>query len=84
MHQSTEMTDHGADDYELDAEGRRVLIGLTAEETEEFTRLDAMVFGTLPLSQHEWSRPEERRWLELYQKHEAARRPFLMSGKTRH
>jgi hypothetical protein len=32
----------------------------------------------------EWYRPQERRWLELYEKHETARGPFLTSSKTKH
>jgi hypothetical protein len=34
------------DHYEIDARGNRVLIGLTAEETEEYIRLDAMISAT--------------------------------------
>ena len=75
------------DRYEIDARGNRVLIGLTAEETEEYLRLDAMISESGPL-QHttvdEWYRPQERRWLELYEKHETARQPFLKSSKTKH
>jgi hypothetical protein len=75
------------DSYEIDALGNRVLIGLSAEETEEFLRLDAAISETGPLLQitmDEWYNPRERRWLELYEKHETARRPFLKSSKTRH
>jgi hypothetical protein len=75
------------DSYEIDARGQRVLIGLSAEETEEFIRLDAAISETGPLLQitmDEWYNPREHRWLELYEKHETARRPFLKSSKTRH
>lgn len=75
------------DDYELDPFGNRVLIGLSAEETAEFFRLDQIITksGALhQVDQTEWVGPEDRRWLELYEKHEAARRPFLNSGKTMH
>jgi hypothetical protein len=79
------MASHSDDDYALDANGRRVLVGLTAEETDEFIRLDEVGFvRPPPLLQQEWSRPEERRWLELYQKHQSAMQPFLASSKTRH
>jgi hypothetical protein len=47
--------------------GRRVLIGLTHEETTEFEILCAKtpMHGTPPPG-------DERRWLELFGKHEAA------------
>ncbi|MBR0697954.1 hypothetical protein [Bradyrhizobium lablabi] len=63
--------------YFIDNDGRRVLIGLTFEETFEFERLDH------PLVLHEdghvlWdasgrpaSKPAQR-WLELYRKHDRA------------
>ncbi|MDB5514670.1 MAG: hypothetical protein JWQ17_1428 [Tardiphaga sp.] len=75
------------DSYEIDARGQRVLIGLSAEETEEFIRLDAAISEAGPLLQitmDEWHNPQEHRWLELYEKHETARRPFMKSSKTRH
>jgi hypothetical protein len=49
--------------YESDAKGRRVLVGLTHEETTEFELLEAQ----LPMYQ------AELRWLELFNKHERAR-----------
>lgn len=49
--------------YELDAEGRRVLAGLSFEETSEFELLDAQ----LPMYH------AELRWLELFNKHDHAR-----------
>lgn len=75
------------DNYELDAAGNRVLIGLSQQETEEFIALEEYISrnGPLPqVSQDEWYRAEDRRWLELYEKHETARRPFLRTGQTRH
>jgi hypothetical protein len=75
------------DSYVIDALGNRVLIGLSAEETEEYIRLDAEISESGPaphIVMDEWCRPQERRWLELYEKHETARRPFLKSSKTRH
>ncbi|NVN87504.1 MAG: hypothetical protein HXX15_15615 [Rhodopseudomonas sp.] len=75
------------DNYVLDPLGNRVLIGLSANETAEFFELEELIGRTGPLPQisnDEWYRPEDRRWLELYEKHESARRPFLRSSKTRH
>jgi hypothetical protein len=75
------------DNYVLDPRGNRVLIGLSLQETEEFFELEELISRNAPLPQltdQEWYRPEDRRWLELYEKHESARRPFLKSSKTRH
>ena len=58
--------------YDLDLRGRRVLKGLSYDETCEFERLDASLpyagkvvwlDGLAPLSS------TERRWLELWSKH---------------
>jgi hypothetical protein len=75
------------DCYVIDALGNPVLIGLSVEETEEYIRLDSIITESAPLLQNpmdRWYGPRERRWLELYEKHETARRPFLKSSKTRH
>lgn len=74
------------DSYELNDHGIRVLIGLTVEETAEFIRLDGTIGHGRPpgISPERWAQAEDRRWFELYQKHENARRPFLPAGKTRH
>ena len=75
------------DSFEIDADGNRVLIGLSLAETREFFRLDEMIGTGKPLpgiSRDEWVRTEDRRWLELYEKHETARRPFLRGSRTRH
>ncbi|MGX7741242.1 hypothetical protein [Rhodopseudomonas parapalustris] len=75
------------DDYELDRFGNRVLIGLTAQETAEYFRLEEIIRKSMPLPEtadNEWVRPEHSRWLDLYEKHESARRPFLKSSKTMH
>jgi hypothetical protein len=64
--------------YGIRAGGHRVLVGLSVEETLEFETLDdlaplddggghiAWCDGVLPTSNR------EKRWLELYQKHDAA------------
>lgn len=75
------------DDYELDSFGNRVLIGLSAEETAEFFRLDDIISKSTPPRRFrvtEAVRPEDQRRRELYEKHQSARRPFLNSGKTIH
>ncbi len=62
-------------EYQLDNSGRRLLRGLTYDETLEFERLDA----SLPYDGlHVWPveglplLPMEQRWLELWDKHQAA------------
>jgi hypothetical protein len=75
------------DDYELDPLGNRVLIGLTAAETAEYFRLEEIINKSVPMPpapDEQLYRPEHRRWLELYEKHESARRPFLKGSKTMH
>lgn len=59
--------------YGLDRRGRRVLVGLTFEETREFEildaglALDAKLFGIA-----DGALPEDLRWFELYNKYQAA------------
>ncbi|WP_426434947.1 hypothetical protein [Bradyrhizobium genosp. P] len=63
--------------YFIDDDGRRVLIGLTYEETFEFERLDHLS-GPIHDGHVLWdaggrpaSKPAQR-WLELYSKHDRA------------
>jgi hypothetical protein len=51
--------------YAFDQQGRRVLVGLSHEETAEFEALE----GQLPMA------GAELRWLELFGKHERSRKP---------
>jgi hypothetical protein len=64
--------------HSIDQKGRRVLVGLSAEETREFETLDSLspsdgggnriawTFGGDPTTSR------EKRWLELYTKHDEA------------
>ncbi|WP_049803168.1 hypothetical protein [Bradyrhizobium japonicum] len=61
--------------YFVDGGGRRVLIGLTPEETFEFERLDSEQAQVAPDS-------GERRRLELYEKHEGAWRAWMAQSRT--
>ena len=57
------------DNYVLDADGNRVLIGLTLEETREYERLDALIsaLSSTPLVLTDDRRSQnERRWLVLF------------------
>ena len=72
------------DNYGLDADGKRILIGLTIDETREFEGLDELI-STLnsvsPVPTNDVRLVNERRWLVLYEKHEAALRLTLTTPK---
>lgn len=75
-----------SDAYVLDKYRRRVLAGLTPEETSEFEILDAQLpFDGKPVLALLLSPlpPKERRWLELHEKMEAARKTSLARGYWR-
>ena len=79
----TDFGDHLPRRYFVDTDGRRVLIGLTPEETFEFETLESLlaldengrcvasdengVLGTM----------RQTRWLELYRKHDSAWRRWM-------
>jgi hypothetical protein len=63
--------------YGIDEDGRQVLIGLSIEETFEFETLDDLSPLDETGAQIAWRdgvpiTDREKRWLELYQKHEDA------------
>ena len=60
------------DGYVLDADGNRILIGLTLYETREFERLDELILRLSPATTDADRSRNERRWLMLYDRHEAA------------
>ena len=75
------------DNYVLDAGGNRILIGLTLAETREFECLDELISGLdpmSPVSTDDRRSLNERRWLVLYEKHQAALRTFSTTQKTMH
>jgi hypothetical protein len=65
------------DSYVLDADGNRILIGLTLDETREFERLDELISNLISAPTDDSRSQKERRWLVLYDKHEAALRIYL-------
>jgi hypothetical protein len=67
------------DDYILDGDGNRILIGLTLDETREFERLDELMSNLSFVPTDDGRSLTERRWLVLYDKHEAAVRIYLSS-----
>ncbi|MCP3472169.1 hypothetical protein NLM33_17790 [Bradyrhizobium sp. CCGUVB1N3] len=74
--------------YFVDPIGRRVLIGLTPEETCEFERLDgeptAAIGGTQAACENDgrWPAAGEQRWLELYAKHEGAWKAWMAQNRA--
>lgn len=73
--------------YFVDEVGRRVLIGLTREETFEFERLDsqpALPQGTGQAGHDAnglWAADGEARWLALYAKHEGAWKDWMAQNR---
>ena len=63
------------DSYVLDADGNR--IGLTLDETREFEHLDELIWNLSSAPTADSHSQNERRWLVLYDKHEAAVRIYL-------
>jgi hypothetical protein len=67
-----------AERYHLDNNGRRVLVGLTSAETQEFETLDALAPSDSSGDRLAWTfggKPttgREKRWLELYTRHDEA------------
>ena len=57
--------------YFVDADGRRVLVGLTFEETFEFEALDGPAVGDVDM------RLDEVRWRALYGKHVEAWKDWM-------
>jgi hypothetical protein len=73
--------------YFVDATGRRVLIGLTLEETFEFERLDSkpsldQAGGQILRDQDVQWPTGEQRWLELYEKHDGAWRVWMAESRA--
>ena len=67
----------GDDNYILDGDGNRFLIGLTIDETREFERLDELISDLSSAPTDDSRSINERRWLVLYDKHESAVRAYL-------
>jgi hypothetical protein len=65
------------DNYMLDGDGNRILIGLTIDETREFERLDELISDLSSAPNADSRSINERRWLVLYDKHEDAVRAYL-------
>lgn len=67
-----------AERYNIDESGRRVLVGLTAAETQEFETLDSLPPSDSSGNRIAWTfggeptTTREKRWLQLYTKHDEA------------
>jgi hypothetical protein len=70
--------------YCVDTDGKRVLIGLSVQETFEFETLDALPPLDDTGSHVSWSTDgqpttkREKRWLELYLKHDEAWKDWVV------
>jgi hypothetical protein len=79
----TDLDAHSPRRYFVDAQGRRVLIGLTIDETFEFETLDSLPALDEDANHVAWDEngaptsTREKRWLELYTKHEEAWREWM-------
>lgn len=83
------MIDHRHDAprrYFVDAQGHRVLIGLSLEETTEFETLDLAPNGTQIVAEAgRGTGPvavDDVRWFELYSKHEGAWRVWIAQSQV--
>ena len=65
------------DNYILDADANRILIGLTLDETREFECLDELILSLSSAPINDNRSLNEQLWLELYDRHEAAVRIYL-------
>jgi hypothetical protein len=67
-----------AERYNIDENGRRVLVGLTSAETQEFETLDSFPPSDISGNRIAWTfggeptTNREKRWLQLYTKHDEA------------
>ena len=74
--------------YFVDEKGRRVLVGLTIEETLEFEGLDSLPALDESGAHIAWTSdgvptiPREQRWLELYLKHDAAWKVWMGTAQA--
>ena len=71
------------DGYILDADANRILIGLTLDETREFERLDELILSFSSAATDASRSQNERRWLVLYDRHEAAVRIYLTTENAK-
>src|SRR4051794_30896477 len=71
------------DNYILDAGGNRILIGLTLDETREFERLDDLMSYANFVPTDDSQLRSERRWLVLYDKHQAAALDYISTQNAK-
>jgi hypothetical protein len=66
-----------------DHDPARCLLGLSADETDEFIVLDELASRIFRgRASKDWSRKKEQRWLELFnKKHAEVMRPFVIDRR---
>jgi hypothetical protein len=83
----TDFGEHSPRRYFVDNDGRRVLIGLTLEETVEFETLDSQPAADYGGTHGAWGEngirvaTREKRWLELYGKHDKAWKQWMAMAR---
>ncbi|WP_235885820.1 hypothetical protein [Bradyrhizobium niftali] len=83
----TDLRNNAPRRYFVDVGGRRVLIGLTFEETFEFERLASQPVANLEVGRVVrdkgvlWPVTGEQRWQELYAKHEGAWKAWIAQNR---
>ncbi|MFT4115659.1 hypothetical protein [Bradyrhizobium sp.] len=75
---------HAPRRYFVDAEGHRVLIGLSSEETSEFEALDGILALDTTTGRATDGAIRATRWLQIYEKHDAAWKTWIAQSRAEH
>jgi hypothetical protein len=85
----TELSNDSPRRYFVDSDGRRVLVGLTIEETFEFETLDSLAALSWRGGHVLWegggfpATKQQKRWLELYSKHDQAWSEWMADNRAK-
>jgi len=84
----TDLSNDSPRRYFVDGNGQRVLVGLTIEETLEFETLDSLAALSWRGGHVLWeasgfpATKQQRRWLELYNKHDQAWSKWMADSRA--
>jgi hypothetical protein len=85
----TDLSNDSPRRYFVDSNGQRVLVGLTVEETFEFETLDSLAALSWRGGHVLWEEggfpatKQQKRWLELYIKHDQAWSRWMADSRAR-
>jgi hypothetical protein len=85
----TDLSNDSPRRYFVDGNGQRVLVGLTIEETLEFETLDSLAALGWRGGHVLWEESafpatkDQKRWLELYTKHDQAWSQWMANSRAR-